>query len=194
MHNSGVNENNNQKTSISTNKTEQVYFIFMGDCMKNITNIMMAATLAAGTLAAGCQTTPNVTAPVTQPVTAEALQTYNWQLVDAKRTNGDKVTQLFFDPAKPLILRFAKANGNDRVTFVNTCNNMGAEYSVVNGNVQLDNVLSTMMACPEPQASFDTATLATVNGKYSINKNANNVPVLTIKNDKQVAYFKAVAK
>ena len=162
--------------------------------MKNMTKMMMAATLAVGTLAAGCQTTPSVTAPVTQPITSNALQAYDWQLVDAKRSNGDKVSQLFFDPAKPLTLKFFKDNGSDRVSFMNTCNNMGAEYSVVNGNVVLGNVMSTMMACPEPQASFDTATMATVQGKYSINNNANNVPILTVRNDNQVAYFKAVAK
>lgn len=163
--------------------------------MKNMTKVMMAATLAVGTLAAGCQTTtPSVTAPVTQPITSEALQAHKWQLVDAKRANGEKVTQLFFDPAKPLILDFVNVEGSDRVTFMNTCNNMGAEYSVVNGNVQLNNVLATMMACPEPQASFDTATMATVQGKYSINNNVNNLPILTIRNANQVAYFKAISK
>lgn len=162
--------------------------------MKNMSKMMLAATLAVGTLAAGCQTTPNVTAPVTQPVTSDMLQAYNWQLVDAKRSNGDKVSQLFFNPAKPLTLSFFTDNGNHRVSFINTCNNMGAEYSVVNGNVQIANGISTLMACPEPQASFDTATLATVQGKYSLNKNANNTPILTIRNDSQVAYFKAIAK
>ncbi|SJN27948.1 META domain-containing protein [Psychrobacter sp. JB385] len=162
--------------------------------MKNMTKMMMAATLAVGTLAAGCQTTPSVTAPVTQAITSEALQAHNWQLVDAKRMNGERVSQLFINPAKPLTLSFFKDNGSERVTFKNTCNNMGAQYSVVNGNVQIKNGISTMMACPEPQASFDTATLATVQGKYSLSKNAKNVPVLTIKNDNQVAYFKAVSK
>lgn len=166
----------------------------IGVYMKNMTKMMMAATLAVGTLAAGCQTTPSVTAPVTQPITSNTLQAYDWQLVDAKRSNGDKVSQLFFDPAKPLTLKFFKDSGSDRVTFMNTCNNMGADYKVVNGNVVLGNVLSTMMACPEPQASFDTATLATVQGKYSISKNANNTPILTITNSNQVAHFKAVSK
>lgn len=156
---------------------------------------MMASVLAVGTLA-GCQTTPSVTAPVTQPtaITTTALQTYNWQLVDATRTNGQKVSQLFFNPAKPLTLNFFKADGDDRVTFVNTCNNMGAEYSIVNNNVQLGNVMSTMMACPEPQASFDTATMATVQGKYSLSKSPNNILMLTITNANQVAQFKAVNK
>ena len=114
--------------------------------------------------------------------------------MDAKRTNGDQVTQLFTMPSQPLTLSFFENNGNQRVSFMNTCNNMGADYSIVDNDVQLGNVLSTMMACPEPQASFDTATIATVQGKYSLNKNANNVPILTIRNDNQVAYFKAVAK
>ena len=163
--------------------------------MKNITKVIMAATLTVGTLAAGCQTTtPSVIAPVTQPITSEALKAHNWQLVDAKRTNGEKVTQLFYNPSKLLTLSFSEANGSDRVSFMNTCNNMGSDYSVVNGNVVLGNVISTMMACPEPQASFDTATLATVQGKYSINNNVNNLPILTIRNANQVAYFKAVSK
>ena len=171
------------------------YLISIGVYMKNMTKMMMAATLAVGTLAAaGCQTTPSVTAPVTQPITTTVLQSYDWQLVDAKRANGAKVTQLFFDPAKPLTMKFLKANGSDHVTFVNTCNNIGADYSVVNGNVVLGNVLSTMMACPEPQASFDTATMATVQGKYSISNNANNTPILTITNSNQVAHFKAISK
>ena len=165
--------------------------------MKNMTKVMMAATFAVGTFAAGCQTTTSsITepAPVTQPITSEALQAHNWQLVDAKRTNGEKVTQLFIDPAKPLTLNFSKVDGSDRVAFMNTCNNLAAEYSVVNGNVQLNNVLATMMACPEPQASFDTATMATVQGKYSISNNANNTPILTITNSNQVAHFKAISK
>lgn len=161
--------------------------------MRSITKIALAATLAVGTLA-GCQTTPSVTAPVAQPLTVNALEAYNWQLVDAKRANGDNVTQLFTMPNKPLTLNFFTDNGNQRVSFMNTCNNMGANYSIVNNNVQLGNVLSTMMACPEPQASFDTATMATVQGKYSLTNNANNVPILTIRNDNQVAQFKAVSK
>lgn len=155
----------------------------------------MAGVLAVGTLAAGCQTTPNVVTPTAQPITSNALQAYNWQLVDAKRaSNGEQVTQLFFDPSKPLTLNFMTVNGSNRVAFMNTCNNVGAEYSIVNGNVQLNNVLSTMMVCPEPQASFDTATMGTVQGQYSLGENANNVPILTITNQNQVAHFKAVDK
>lgn len=162
--------------------------------MKNTTKLMMAGVLAVGTLAAGCQSMPSVTAPVTQPITSDTLQAYNWQLIDAKRTNGQQVSQLFYQGSKPLTLNFMTVNGDNRVTFMNTCNNMGAQYQVVNGNVQIENGISTLMACPEPQASFDTATLATVQGKYSLSKNASNLPILTITNASQVAHFKAVSK
>ncbi len=162
--------------------------------MKNMTKMIMGATFFVGALTAGCQTTATLPAPVSQPVTETALQAHNWQLVDAKRMNGERVTALFFDPAKPLTLSFMNDNGRNYVAFMNTCNNMSAGYSIVNGDVQIKNGISTMMACPEPQASFDTAAVATVQGKYSLSKNAKKVPILTIKNDNQVAYFKAVSK
>lgn len=154
----------------------------------------MAGVLAVCTLAAGCQTNPTVTAAVEQTVTSNLLQSYNWQLVDAKGTNNVKVPQLFFDPNKPLILDFMSEDGYNFVRLLNTCNNMAAGYSIVNGNVQVGSVRSTKMACPEPQASFDDAAADTVKGKYSISKNANNSPVLTITNTSQVASFKAIAK
>ncbi len=46
--------------------------------MKTLNKVMMASVLAVGTLAAGCQTAPVITAPVTQPITSSALQAYNW--------------------------------------------------------------------------------------------------------------------
>lgn len=162
--------------------------------MNNMMKVMMVATFATGVLAAGCQTTTNLPAPSSQAVTNDALQAYAWQLVDAKESNGEQVSQLFFDPAKPLTLSFMNDEGRDYVAFMNTCNNMSAGYSVINGDVQLKNGISTLMACPEPQASFDTAALATVQGKYSLSKNANNLPILTIKSENQVAHFKAVSK
>ena len=162
--------------------------------MKSMTKVMITGVLAVGTLAAGCQTTPSVTAPVAQTITSNALQAYNWQLVDAKDTNGAKVSPLFFNPAEPLTLNFMSENGNNFVALMNTCNNLGAGYTVVNGNVELGGIRSTRMACPQPQANFDTAAAATIQGKYSMSKDASNLPVLTITNANQVARFEAVSK
>ncbi|WP_169391873.1 MULTISPECIES: META domain-containing protein [Psychrobacter] len=162
--------------------------------MKHMTKLMLAGVFTVGALAAGCQSAPSAATPVTQTVTSSALQAYNWQLIDAKRNDGSKVTQLFFDPAKPLILNFMTVDSNNRVAFLNTCNKMSANYSAAAGNVQLGNIISTRMACPEPQASFDAAVSAMAQGKFSLSKDASNLPVLTITNANQVAHFKAISK
>lgn len=168
--------------------------------MKNLTTALLTATIAVGALA-GCQTTPTTPSQgvVTgQPVNSKILQAYDWQLVDAKRADGTKIAPLFYNPAKPLTLKFTtevtNQSNEDRVSFVNTCNNLGAAYSIRNGSVELNNALSTMMACPEPQASFDTATMAVVQGKYSVSQQAQQAPVLTIQGADSVAHFKAVKK
>lgn len=158
--------------------------------MKNMTKMMMGATFVVGALTAGCQTTATLPAPVSQPVTETALQAHNWQLVDAKYQNGEQIAPLFFDPAKPLVLHFMP----DRMALMNTCNNISASYSITNGDVQIGNAISTRMACPTPQANFDTAASATIDGAYRISTNANKVPILTITGTDRIAHFKAIAK
>ena len=116
--------------------------------MKYTTTRAMACILTVGALAAGCQTTSILTAPVNQPITSEVLQAHNWQLVDAKRSDGEQMMALFFDATKPLTLSFMSVDGSERVALINTCNNMSAGYSVDDGEVALGHVLSTMMACP----------------------------------------------
>lgn len=168
--------------------------------MKNVMTALLTATVAAGALTA-CQTTPSVpndTAVVAQPVNSQVLQAYQWQLVDAKRADGTKIAPLFYDAKNPLILQFATEATNEgnynRLGFINTCNSMGATYAIQNGNVELSNMLSTKMMCPEPQAKFDEAAMQIVQGKYSITKQADQVPMLTIQNANTVAQFKAITK
>ena len=155
---------------------------------------MMASTLVMSTFATGCQTMTSVTKPAVQPITEEVLEANNWRLIEAKNNNGDIVNELFFNPSKPLTLNFMAAEGGNLVSLMNTCNNMGAGYSVVDGEVQLTLIRSTMMACSEPLAKFDSAAAVTVEGKYSFGKNGDNMPVLIIANDNQVSHFKAVPK
>ena len=171
--------------------------------MKNLTTALLTATIAVGALA-GCQTTPNTPSTpdqnmgAAQPVNSKILQAYDWQLVDAKRADGTKIAPLFYNPAKSLTLKFTtevtNQSNEDRVSFVNTCNNLGAAYSIRNGSVELNNALSTMMSCPEPEAKFDSATMAIVQGKYSVSQQGQQAPVLTIQGKDTVAHFKAVKK
>ena len=158
--------------------------------MKTTTTLLLATSLSAGILMTGCQTTHRISAPTNHSVSATVLQAYNWQLVDAKYQSGEQIAPLFFDATKPLILNFM----TDRVVLSNVCNNINASYQVKNSKVQLGNITSTEMACPAPQAKFDTAAAATIDGMYSVSTNANKVPILTITGTDRIAHFKAVAK
>ena len=169
--------------------------------MKRLTTVLFTAAIAVGSLA-GCETTPKSgdTAPQTQAtaqyvsINSKLLQSYNWQLVEAKGNDGRQISQLFYDPANPLILNFMTDGNANRVAFMNTCNNLSAAYDIRNGGVELSNSISTKMLCPEPQEQFDRATMAVVQGKYSVSKRGNQPEMLTIQGPNHVAHFKAIAK
>lgn len=169
--------------------------------MKKLTTALLTATIAVGALT-GCQTTPQASSTATQTqapaqyvtINSKLLQSYNWQLVDAKRTDGSKISSLFYNPAKPLVLNFMTDGNANRVAFMNTCNNLSAAYDIRNGGVELSNSISTKMLCPEPQEQFDRATMAVVQGKYIVSKRGNQPEMLTIQGPSHVAHFKAIAK
>lgn len=169
--------------------------------MKTMNMLMISGAIAMSALVSGCQTTTgmaevdtkagNIT---TYQITDAALQANNWQLVDAKTTDGKKVDPLFTNAAKPLTLNFMSVEGNNMVSLMNTCNTISAPYSIVNGNVELGSMMSTMMACPDAEAKFDAASVASVVGKYTLSQGADKTPMLVVTNNHQVAHFKAVAK
>lgn len=171
--------------------------------MKTINMLMISGAVAMSALVSGCQTTTGMAEAdnnqangsiTTYQITDAALQANNWQLVDAKTTDGKKVDALFTNAAKPLTLNFMTIDGNKMVSLMNTCNTISAPYNIVNGNVQLGSMMSTMMACPDAEAKFDAASVASVVGKYTLSQGANKTPMLVVTNDHQVAHFKAVAK
>lgn len=163
--------------------------------------LMISGAIAMSALVSGCQTTTDMAEADTQAgnittyqITDAALQTNNWQLVDAKTRDGKKVDALFTNAAKPLTLNFMSVEGNNMVSLMNTCNTISAPYSIVNGNVELGSMMSTMMACPDAEAKFDAASVASVVGKYTLSQGADKTPMLVVTNNHQVAHFKAVAK
>lgn len=170
--------------------------------MKTINVVMMSAALALGALATGCQSTTamtqtdknsNATIP-TYKITNTALQANDWQLVDAKTSNGHKINTLFAHSSQPLTLSFNTFEGNNIVNLKNTCNNISAPYTVKNGEVKLGNLMSTMIACPDEEAKFDTAAVASIVGKYTLSRANDKTPMLVITNNNQVAHFQAVEK
>ncbi len=162
----------------------------------------MSSTLAFGALITGCQSTTAMSQTpaqasntiTTYPITQTALQANNWQLVDARTPEGKKIDALLSNASKPLTLNFNTIEGTNVVNLINTCNYLSAPYSVVNGEVKLGTVMSTMMACPDAEAKFDAAALSSVVGKYTLSQGANDTPILVVINGNQVSHFKAVPK
>ncbi len=76
------------------------------------------------------------------------------------------------------------------------CNNFFGTYELEEDKMRIkfSQLASTMMACPDAEAKFDAASVASVVGKYTLSQGADKTPMLVVTNDHQVAHFKAVAK
>ncbi len=98
---------------------------------------------------AGTASTPE-TAPAAIPDAAPAdhtamLQSHHWRLTDAQTSAGARIDALLDGPEAPLQLDFA--DGGVHVS--NVCNRMGANAALDDDRITVDQVISTMMACPD---------------------------------------------
>lgn len=108
----------------------------------------------------------DTTASATSTVGPGILGQYHWQLSDAFDSQGRRIDALFVGTDKPLQLDFSA----DRLNIVNSCNNMGASYSVKKGRLQIGQMMSTMMACPDAaRAALDDAIAQRLHGSLSVN-------------------------
>ncbi|MEX3857582.1 MULTISPECIES: DUF4377 domain-containing protein [Paraburkholderia] len=140
---------------------------------------------------AACAQTPEVTAPAPAATTAAAnpaaptgtdqLTRYHWQLSNAIDSHGNRIDALFARPDKPVQLDFSPY----RITVVNSCNNMGAGYTVRKGYLQIGPMVTTMMACNDPAlAALDDAISQRVRGSVNVNLLArDNGPRLQLVTD-----------
>lgn len=76
---------------------------------------------------------------------AATLGQYHWQLKSATDSNGQRIDALFAQPDKPLQLDF----NDGRLHITHTCNAMGGRYTLGNGQLKIDPMMHTMMACPD---------------------------------------------
>ncbi|MBN3846328.1 META and DUF4377 domain-containing protein [Paraburkholderia sp. Ac-20342] len=106
------------------------------------------------------------------------LGQYHWQLNNAIDSQGTHIDALFVRPDQPLQLDFSA----DRLNVVNSCNNLGAAYSIRKGRMQIGSMASTMMACADPNlAALDDAISQRLRGSVSVNLLARgNVPSLQL--------------
>lgn len=140
---------------------------------------------------AACAQTPEVTTPApsatmaaanpAEPTGTDQLSRYHWQLKNAIDSNGMHIDALFVRPDQPVQLDFSPY----RITVVNSCNTMGAGYTVKKGYLQIGPMVSTMMACNDPAlAALDDAISQRVRGSVTVNLLArDNGPRLQLVTD-----------
>lgn len=133
---------------------------------------------------AACSQTPTTspappiiaTAAATPAATGTASTTgsgllgqYHWQLIEATNSKGTRIDALFARADKPVQLDFSA----DRLTVVNSCNNMGGGYSIRKGRLQMGPMTSTMMACPDAAlAALDDALAQRLKGSLELSLQA----------------------
>jgi heat shock protein HslJ len=129
------------------------------------------STSASTAAAAGAQ-------PAIEP---GVLSQYDWQLSDAFDSKGMRIDTLFVSAEKPVQLEFSA----DRLNVVNSCNNMGASYSVKKGRLQIGQMVSTMMACPDAaRAALDDAIAQRLHGSLGVSLLARgNAPRMQLVTD-----------
>jgi heat shock protein HslJ len=142
---------------------------------------------------AACAPTPEATKPVpsatttttsatvasTSPTTGSgSLVQYHWQLTNATDSNGRHIDALFVREDQPVQLDFSA----DRLNVVNSCNAMGASYTIRKGQLQIGSMMSTMTACHDPAlAALDDAIAQRLQGSLSVSMLAGgNVPHLQL--------------
>ncbi|MFT4066034.1 DUF4377 domain-containing protein [Paraburkholderia sp.] len=139
----------------------------------------VATSPAPSTSAPGTSATAAASAPSAGGTTL--LSQYHWQLNNAIDSKGSRIDALFVRPDQPVQLDF----GADRLNVVNSCNNMGAGYSVRKGRLQIGPMMSTMMACHDPALSaLDDAISQRLRGSVGVNLlSRDNAPRLQLVTD-----------
>ncbi len=148
------------------------------------------ALLAAGVTACGSGATPGAdgaapgatsastaaTAPVSDnaPLRA-ALQAQHWQLQQASDAHGTALRSLFVASSAPLQLDFA----DQRIQVSQTCNALGANYSVADTQLQIGRVVSSKRLCAQPRKmSQERAASELLSGSFAVT--LDTAPRLTL--------------
>lgn len=108
---------------------------------------------------------------------AQTLEAYHWRLVDATGNSGTRIDALLDGDGAPLQLDFAD-NG---LSVSNACNRMGANVSLDDDRLTVDQVISTMMACTDAQLTAREREIGQrLPGTHRIALTAGEPPRLTV--------------
>ncbi|EGD09314.1 heat shock protein [Xanthomonas vesicatoria ATCC 35937] len=151
------------------------------------------ALLAAGVTACGSGATPGAgggapdtpaastaaAAPVRDNAPLRtALQAQHWQLQQASDAHGTGLRSLFVAGSAPLQLDFA----DQRIQVSETCNALGANYSVADTQLQIGRVVSSKRLCTQPQKMpQERAASEALSGRFAVTLDtAQAAPRLTL--------------
>lgn len=108
---------------------------------------------------------------------AATLEAYHWRLVDATSGGGARIDALLDGGGEALQLDFA--DGGVRVS--NVCNRMGANVTLDDDRLGVDQVISTMMACADAQLTAREREIGQrLAGTHRIALTAGEPPRLTL--------------
>ncbi|MFO3707376.1 META domain-containing protein [Xanthomonas codiaei] len=94
-----------------------------------------------------------------------ALQARHWQLLQASDAHGTALASLFVAGSAPLQLDF----GDQRIQVSQTCNALGAHYSVAAAQLQIGRVVSSKRLCAQPRKmAQEQAASALLSGRFAV--------------------------
>ncbi len=127
---------------------------------------------AATPASAGSATTPGAagTGAATPAMdTGTALVAYQWQLETATDAAGQSIAAFFPAPPGSADGRLGLAFADGRVAVTGGCNRISGGYRLLDAtNIEVSPAVSTMMACPPPQAKADAAVADFLRGALQV--------------------------
>ncbi|VXB12336.1 conserved exported hypothetical protein [Luteimonas sp. 9C] len=108
---------------------------------------------------------------------AATLEAYHWRLLEATTGRGARIDALLDGEGDALQLDFA--DGGLRVS--NACNHMGANVTLDDDRLTVDQVISTLMACTDPQLTAREREIGQrLPGTHRVALTAGTPPRLTL--------------
>jgi tellurite resistance protein len=99
------------------------------------------------------------------PPDRATLMRYHWSLEDARDANGAHVAALFARPRQPLQIDFTEA----RIAVDHACNRIGGAYTLAAGQLVVERLAQTLMACADPAlAGLDAAIGDRLEGRSAL--------------------------
>lgn len=121
--------------------------------------LLLLPLLALCTTLAACATPTTVpamkpapTTPAGDPLRTSLTSEGAWRLTEARDAGGKRLDALFGEGVD-IRLQFV----DDRVSVLGVCNRMGGRYGTSTGQLRIDTLASTRMACAGPKMEAETA-------------------------------------